>query len=87
MPQQAFPACCHLFPRRAFINAQEDANMIAEFTLLDGNPITINMGQIDCFQPCDDHTLIVFADGRVLTVHEPYDAVAEVLNPERQAGD
>jgi hypothetical protein len=40
--------------------------MIAEFTLCDGNPVTINMEQVDYFQPCDDGTLIVFADGRQL---------------------
>lgn len=60
--------------------------MIAEFTLPDGNPVSINMGQIDYFQPADNHTIIVFSDGREITVDEPYDAVAEVLNPERQAG-
>jgi len=38
--------------------------MIAEFTLGDGNPVTINMDQIDYFQPSDDGTLVVFADGR-----------------------
>lgn len=60
--------------------------MTAEFTLNDGNPVTINMDQVDYFQPSDDGTLIMFADGRELEVQEPYDAVAEVLNPERQAG-
>lgn len=60
--------------------------MIAEFNLLDGNPVTINMDQVDYFQPADDNTLIVFADGRSLTVIDSYDAVAELLNPERQAG-
>ena len=61
--------------------------MITEFNLLDGNPVTINMDQVDYFQPADDNTLIVFADGRSLTVMDSYDAVAEILNPERQAGD
>lgn len=61
--------------------------MIAEFTLLDGNPVSINLDQIDYFQPADDNTMIVFADGRNLTVEDTYDAVAEVMNPERQAGD
>lgn len=61
--------------------------MIAEFNLLDGNPVTINMDQVDYFQPADDNTLIVFADGRLLTVLDSYDAVAELLNPECQAGD
>lgn len=60
--------------------------MIAEFTLNDGNPVSINMEQIDYFQPSDDGTLVVFADGRQLELQESYDAVAEVLNPERQAG-
>lgn len=60
--------------------------MIAEFTLCDGTPVTINLEQIDYFQPCHDGTLIVFADGRNLELVESYDAVAEVLNPERQAG-
>jgi len=58
----------------------------AEFTLADGNPVTVNLAQIDYFQPSDDETLIVFADGREITVTESYDAVAEVLNPEKQAG-
>lgn len=60
--------------------------MIAEFNLLDGNPIAVNMDKIDYFKPSDENTLIVFSDGRDITVAEPYDAVAEVLNPERQAG-
>ena len=64
----------------------ESAPMIAEFTLNDGNPVSINMEQIDYFQPSDDGTLVVFADGRQLELQESYDAVAEVLNPERQAG-
>lgn len=60
--------------------------MIAEFSLLDGNPVTINMDQIDYFQPSDDGTLVVFADGRNLELLDSYDAVAEVVNPEKQAG-
>jgi DNA-binding LytR/AlgR family response regulator len=44
------------------------------------------MDQVDYFQPADDNTLIVFSDGRNLTVVESYDAVAEALNPEKQAG-
>jgi DNA-binding LytR/AlgR family response regulator len=60
--------------------------MIAEFTLNDGNPVSINMEQIDYFQPSDDGTLVIFADGRQLELQESYDAVAEVMNPERQAG-
>ena len=60
--------------------------MIAEFTLADGNPVSINMDQVDYFQPCSDGTLVVFADGRQLELEESYDAVAEVMNPERQAG-
>ena len=60
--------------------------MIAEFSLLDGNPVTINMDQIDYFQPSDDGTLVVFADGRNLELMDSYDAVAEVMNPEKQAG-
>ncbi|MBV2149174.1 hypothetical protein KRZ98_12890 [Sphingobium sp. AS12] len=61
--------------------------MIAEFNLLDGNPITVNMDQIDYFQHAGHNTLIVFSSGRDITVAETYDAVAEVLNPERQAGN
>ena len=60
--------------------------MIAEFTLNDGNPVSINLEQIDYFQPSDDGTLVVFADGRQLELQESYVAVAEVMNPERQAG-
>ena len=60
--------------------------MIAEFTLCDGNPVTINMDQIDYFQPCDDGTLVVFADGRQLELQESNDAVVVVVDPERQAG-
>lgn len=59
--------------------------MIAEFTQLDGSPVSINMDQIDYFQPADDHTIIVFSDGREITVKDAYDEVAEILNPERQA--
>lgn len=60
--------------------------MIAEFTLNDGNPVSISMEQVDYFQPCDDGTLMVFSDGQKLELQESYDAVAEVMNPERQAG-
>lgn len=72
--------------RRARSPDRKVAAMIVEFTLTDGNPVTINMAQIDYFQPCHDGTLVVFADGRQLELQESYDAVAEVLNPERQAG-
>jgi hypothetical protein len=44
------------------------------------------MDQIDYFQPSDDGTLVVFADGRNLELLDAYDAVAEVMNPEKQAG-
>jgi DNA-binding LytR/AlgR family response regulator len=60
--------------------------VIAEFTLCDGNPVTINVDQIEYFQPSDDGTSVVFADGRTLELRESYDAVAEVMNPERQGG-
>jgi uncharacterized protein YlzI (FlbEa/FlbD family) len=60
--------------------------MIAELTLLDGNPITVNMETVESFQPSDDQTILRFVDGRFETVQESYDAVAELLNPERQAG-
>ena len=60
--------------------------MVAEFSLLDGNPVTINLDQIDYFQPSDEGTLVLFADGRNLELQDSYDAVAEVLNPEKQAG-
>ena len=60
--------------------------MIAEFALLDGQPVAMNMDQVDFFQPCDHHMLIAFADGRNLTVIDPYNAIAELLNPKRQAG-
>lgn len=60
--------------------------MIAELTLCDGNPITVNLETVESFQPADDHTLLRFVDGRSETVMESYDAVAELLNPERQAG-
>lgn len=61
--------------------------MIAELTLLDGNPITVNMETVESFQPSDDQTLLCFVDGRSETVRESYDAVAELLNPERQSGE
>lgn len=60
--------------------------MIVEFNLLDGNPVSINMDQVDYFQPSDEGTLVVFSDGRTLELMDSYDFVAEVLNPERQAG-
>ncbi|ANI79589.1 hypothetical protein [Sphingobium sp. EP60837] len=63
-----------------------EAPAVAEFTLVDGNPVTVNMAQIDYFQPSDNGTLVVFSDGRQLELEESYDAVAEVMNPERQAG-
>jgi hypothetical protein len=41
---------------------------------------------IACFQPVDSRTVIVFVGGGSVTVRESYDAVAEMFNPERQAG-
>lgn len=55
--------------------------MTAEFTLLDDNPVTVNMDQVDYFPPADDHTVIAFADGRALTADRGYNVVAEVLKP------
>jgi hypothetical protein len=60
--------------------------MIAEFTLNDGDPVSINMEQVDYFQPCDNGTLVFFSDGQKIELQDSYDAVAEVMNPERQAG-
>lgn len=67
--------------------AAREKIMVAEFNLLDGNPVTINLDQIDYFQPSDEGTLVVFADGRNLELQDSYDAVAEVMNPEKQAGN
>ncbi|WP_069338046.1 hypothetical protein [Sphingobium yanoikuyae] len=60
--------------------------MIAEFTLPDGRPVTTNLDRLDYFEPCEVGTRIHFADGRELEIVDSYDAVAELLNPERQAG-
>lgn len=60
--------------------------VVAEFTLADGNPITVNLQHVGSFQPADDGTLLIFVDGRHESVQESYDVVAETLNPERQAG-
>ncbi|KAA9010940.1 hypothetical protein [Sphingobium limneticum] len=60
--------------------------MVAEFSLLDGNPVTINLDQIDYFQPSDEGTLVVFTNGSNMELLDSYDAVADVLNPEKQAG-
>ena len=56
-----------------------------EFTLCDGNPVTISTAAIGYFQPADEHTLIGLIHGPVITVRESYDQVAETFNPERQA--
>lgn len=60
--------------------------MIAEFTLSDGNPVSVNLDEVEYFKASGDGTMIVFADKVCVCVEESYDAVAEVLNPERQAG-
>lgn len=62
-------------------------NILAEFTLLDGNPVSINLDRVTHFEPSDDNTIVFFEGGENVVVMESYDAVAEVLNPERQAGD
>jgi hypothetical protein len=59
---------------------------VFELTLPDGNPVTINPQLVTCFQSGDEGTLIVFMGGGSVTVTESYDAVAELFNPERQAG-
>ena len=61
--------------------------IIAEFTQLDGNPISVNLSLVFHWEPSGENTVIVFSDDSDLTVRESYDAVSEVLNPERQAGD
>lgn len=66
--------------------SEKEEAVIAEFTLCDGSPVTINLDQMDYFQANDNGTLVAFADGRQLELQESYDAVAEVVNPERQAG-
>ena len=60
--------------------------MIAECTLNDGNLVSINMEQVDYFKPFGNGTLVFFSDGQELELQDSYDAVAEVMNPERQAG-
>lgn len=57
-----------------------------QLTLDDGNPVTINPTLVTCFQPAEDGTCIIFIGGGSITVKESYDAVAELFNPERQAG-
>jgi hypothetical protein len=57
-----------------------------ELTQEDGSPVTLNPMVIACFQPVDSGTVIVFVGGGSVTVRESYDAVAEMFNPERQAG-
>lgn len=57
-----------------------------EFTLADGNPVMVNLALVTHFQPSDDGTIIYFNDDSSVTVAEAYDAVAETLNPEKQAG-
>lgn len=61
--------------------------IIAEFTQLDGCPISVNLSLVLHWEPSDDHTRIVFSDSPAIVVQESYDAVSEELNPERQAGD
>jgi uncharacterized protein YlzI (FlbEa/FlbD family) len=57
-----------------------------ELTLEEGGPVTLNPAVIACFQPANGGTVIVFIGGGSVTVKESYNAVAELFNPERQAG-
>lgn len=61
--------------------------IIAEFTLDDGNPVSVNLSLVTHWAPADDNTIIYFSDDQNLVVREPYDVVSEYLNPERQAGE
>jgi len=47
----------------------------------------VNLSLVFHWEPSGENTVIVFSDDSDLTVRESYDAVSEVLNPERQAGD
>lgn len=64
-----------------------DAPLIAEFELKDGGPVSVNLASVDYFKPADQGTIIILSDGVQLEVIDSYDAVAETLNPERQAGE
>lgn len=55
--------------------------MTAEFTLPDGNPVRVNMANVDYIQPADDGALIVFMDGRELQVTDDYEDVVTKLEP------
>ena len=61
--------------------------IIAEFTLDDGNPVSVNLSLVTQWVPAGDNTIITFSDGKTLVVIDDYDWVSEYLNPERQAGD
>ncbi|MCW2393521.1 hypothetical protein [Sphingobium sp. B11D3A] len=61
--------------------------IIAEFTLDDGNPVSVNLALVTHWAPSDDNTIIFFGEGADLVVRESYDEVSEILNPERQAGE
>jgi hypothetical protein len=54
-----------------------------EFTLHDGNPVSINLSEVDYFQPADDGTYIAFKDGRSITVDEDYEDVRSALEPNK----
>jgi hypothetical protein len=52
---------------------------LIEFTLLDGNPVTVDTANLAFFQPSDGGTLIVLGDSAQIIVEEPYDTVATML--------
>lgn len=52
---------------------------LIEFTLLDGNPVTVDAANLAFFQPSDDGTLIVLGDSAQIIVEESYDTVATML--------
>lgn len=53
----------------------------------DGNPVLVSTDNVTFIQPADEQTLISFVGGSTLVVEDSFDAVAETMNPERQAAE
>ena len=68
------------------MSEKEEKTVIAEFPCVAAVLSPSTWDQMGYFQASDDGTLVVFADGRQPDLQQIYDAVAEVVNPERQAG-
>jgi uncharacterized protein YlzI (FlbEa/FlbD family) len=50
---------------------------------LDGSPVAVNPATVAWFTSADGNTALTFIGGSFLTVRDPFDAVAELFDPQQ----